>query len=274
MEATGALDRDAVRRVLNRASELADGDPSDVPDVDVIDPEALIEAAGEVGIPEDAVRRAMAIERLGTPPGRHGVLLGPAVVVVDEELPGSADAALAGIDRWLVGGHHMRRDRLRPQTATWTRRRGILGTAFRSLRHATGEGYLGDLERIDAVALDTGTGSCVVRVIADRRRDRRHRGVAGAAVGTAATAGAVVGAVALGPWLLLAAPATVAVGTGIAVTGRRRARRVEGEIDRVLDSVEQGARPVRLGPDIARRMAPALSRRGAAAPPGEVDRLS
>src|SRR3954469_24326225 len=180
MEATGALDRDAVRRVLRRATALADGDPRQIPDIDDrIDAEALVEAAGEVGIPEDAVRRAMAIERLGTPPGRHGALLGPAVVVVDEELPGAAGAALAGIDRWLVGGHHMRRDRLRPQTGTWTRRRGLLGTAFRSLRHATGEGYLGDRERIDAVALDTGADTCVVRVIADRRRDRRHRGVAG-----------------------------------------------------------------------------------------------
>src|SRR5204863_283752 len=120
---------------------------------------------------------------------------------------------------------------------------------------ATGEGFLGDLERIDVVALDTGAGTCVVRVVADRRRDRRTRGVAGAAVGGAATAGAVVGAVALGPWLLLAAPATVAIGAGIAVSGRRRARRVEGEIDRVLDSVHHGDRPVRLGPDLARRVA-------------------
>jgi hypothetical protein len=204
----------------------------------------------------------MAIERLGLPPGSHGVLLGPAVVVVDDELAGDAADALAGIDRWLVGGHHMRRDRLRAHSGTWTRRRGLLGTAFRSLRHATGEGFLGDLERIDAVALDTGTGTCVVRVMADRRRDRRSRGVAGAAVGTAATAGAVVAAVAIGPWLVLAAPATVAVGTGIAVSGRRRAQRVEVEIDRVLDSVDHGTRPVRLASDIARRVAPALSRPG------------
>ena len=115
-------------------------------------------------------------------------------------------------------------DRLHASTGTWTRRHGVLGSTYRSLRHATGEGHLGDLERIDVVGLDTGVGTCVVRVIADRRRERRARGVAGAAVGGVTTAGAVVGAVVLGPWLLLVAPATVAVGAGIAVSGRRRAR--------------------------------------------------
>jgi hypothetical protein len=252
MEASVPLDRDAVRRVLRRATTLADGDAIVLAD-DRIDADTLVAAAAEVGIPEDAVRRAITLEQLGTRPDRHGLVLGPAVVVVDEELHGSAPDVLAALDRWLVGGHHMRRDRLHATTGTWTRRRGVLGSTFRSLRRVTGEGYLGDLQRIDVVGLDTGTGTCVVRVIADRRRERRARGAAGAAVGGVATAGAVVGALALGPWLLLIAPATVAVGAGVAVTGRRQARRVEGEIDRVLDSVEHGDRPVRLAPDLARR---------------------
>jgi hypothetical protein len=253
MEASAPLDRDAVRRVLRRATTLADGDDVVLAIDERIDADTLIAAAGEVGIPEDAVRRALAVEELGAPPAQHGVLLGPAVVVVDEELHGDAADVLGAVDRWLVGGHHMRRDRLHAATGTWTRRRGVLGTTFRSLRRVTGEGYLGDLERIDVVALDTGTGTCIVRVIADRRRERRARGAAGAAVGGVATAGAVVGALVLGPWLLVVAPATVAVGAGVAVTGRRQARRVEGEIDRVLDSVEHGDRPARLGPDLARR---------------------
>jgi hypothetical protein len=251
----GALDREAVRRVLRRATALADADLPTPVDVDGIEPENLVAAASEVGIPEDAVRRALTVERLGSPPGGRSGVLGPAVVVVDDELAGDAGRVLADLDRWLVGGHHLRRDRLHEHTAAWTRRRGLLGTTFRSLRHATGEGYLGEIERIDAVALDTGAGTCVVRITADRRRERRTRGVAGAAVGGVTTAGAIVGAVALGPWMLLAAPAaTVAVGAGIAAGGRRRARRVEGEIDRVLDSVQHGDRPIRLAPDIARRM--------------------
>ncbi len=240
--------------MLRRATALADVEPVAIEAVDGVAPEVLVAAATEVGIPEDAVRRALTVEQLGeSPAGRSGVL-GPPMVVVDDELAGDAPAVLAALDRWMVGGHHLRRDHLHEHTAAWTRRRGILGTTFRTLRHATGEGHLGDVERIDAVALDTGIGTCVVRVTADRRRERRSHGVAGAAVGGVTTAGAIVGAVALGPWLLLAAPATVAVGAGIAVGGRRRARLVEGEIERVLDSVEHGDRPARLAPDLARRV--------------------
>src|SRR6478736_7193703 len=103
----GALDRDAVRRVLARATVLADVDPVAVEAVDGVAPEALLAAASEVGIPEDAVRRALTVEELGSPPGGRTGVLGPAVVVVDDELAGDAAAVLADLDRWLVGGHHL-----------------------------------------------------------------------------------------------------------------------------------------------------------------------
>jgi hypothetical protein len=248
------LDRDAVRRVLRRAVEIEGAGERSLPDVDGIDADSIVAAATEVGIPEDAVRRSLAVERLGPPPAEHGGLLGAAVVVVTDEVSGEVDEVLARVDSWLVSGHHMRRDRLRGGAGSWSRRRGVVGTTFRNLRQVTGEGYLGDLERIDIVALDSGAGTCLVRVAADRRSERRVRGVTGAAVGTVATAGAVVGALALGPFLLLTAPVTVAAGAGIAVSGRRRARRVASEIDRVLDSVDHGVRPTRLAPDLAKRV--------------------
>jgi hypothetical protein len=248
------LDRDAVRRVLRRAVDIEGADERRLPDADALDVDAVVAAATEVGIREDAVRRALALERLGTAPAGRGGLLGPAVVVVTDEVAGDADEVLARVDAWLVSGHHMRRDRLRGGAGSWSRRRGVLGSTYRSLRRATGEGYLGDLERIDVVAIDSGAGTCVVRVAADRRGERRVRTVTGAAVGTVATASAVVGALALGPFLLLTAPVTVAAGAGIAVSGRHRARRVAGEIDRVLDSVDHAVRPTRLAPDLAKRV--------------------
>jgi hypothetical protein len=248
------LDRDTVRRVLRRAVELEGAEARRLPDADGIDADTLVAAAAEVGIPEHAVRRSLALERLGPPPADGGHVLGAAVVVIEDELHGDAGDVLARLDAWFVSGHHLRRDRLRDGRGTWTRRRGVVGSTFRSLRHITGEGYLGDLQRIDVVALDSGTGTCVVRIAADRRRERRVRSATGVVVATATTAGAVVGAAALGPLLLLVAPVTVAAGAGIAMSGRGRAKRVAGEIDRVLDDVEHGARPVRLVPDLARRV--------------------
>lgn len=246
--------------MLRRAVELERVDDGPDPAVHAIDPESLIAAAAEVGIPEHAVRRSLALERLGERPRARAGLLGAAVVIVERELRGSAADALARFDAWLVSGHHMRRDRLRDGVGTWSRRPGLVGSTFRSLRRVTGEGYLGDLERIDVLAVDSGSGTCVVRVAADRRRERRARGAAGAAVATVTTAGAVAGAAALGPLLLLVAPVTVAAGAGIAAGGRARARRIAGEIDRVVADVEHGARPARLAPDLARR----LVRRGSA----------
>jgi hypothetical protein len=257
------LDRDAVRRVLRRAVELEGRDERQLATLDSVDAEAVVAAAAEVGIPEHAVRRSLAMERLGPLPRQAPGLLGPAVVVVETELPGSAADALARFDAWLVSGHHLRRDRLRDGAGSWSRRPGLVGSTFRSLRKVTGEGYLGDLERIDVVAVDSGTGTCLARVAADRRRERRVRGAAGAAVATVTTAGAVVGALALGPLVLLALPATVASGAGVAVGGRSSARRLADELGRVVGCVEGGVRPTRLAPDLAKRVVPTLRlRRG------------
>ena len=116
MEVSAALDRDAVRRVLRRATDLAGTEPVHLPDGGGIEPEALVAAAAEVGIPEDAVRRAITVEQLGVPPSTRGALLGPAVVVVDEELDGSADLALGeAVDTLRTAGHVELADRIQAE---------------------------------------------------------------------------------------------------------------------------------------------------------------
>ena len=171
--------------MLRRATELAGVGPDDPLELGAIDEETLVVAAVEAGIPAPAVRRAIAIERLGPVPPAHvgDRLVGPTIVIDEQELPGSAADVLARIDSWLVAGHHMRRDRLRDGRGEWSKRTGLVGTTIRTIRHATGEGHLGDLQRIAATARDTGTGTCVVRVEADRRRDRTVRVASGVAVG-------------------------------------------------------------------------------------------
>ena len=221
-----------------------------------IDEDVLIAAAVEAGIPASAVRRAIAIERLGPVPATHigDPLVGPTTVIDEQELPGRAEDVLARIDRWLVAGHHMRRDRLRDGNGEWSKRSGVVSAALRTVRHVTGEGQLGDMERIAATARDTGVGTCVVRISADRRRDRTMRVASGVAVGGVATAGVVSVALVTAPLVLLVTPIAVAAGCGLAATGRRRAERVGRELDRVIDAVDHQVPPARLSTDLVRRV--------------------
>lgn len=241
------LDRATTRRVFQRASGAVRSD--EVP-ADRIDGETVVAAAVEAGIDPAEVRRALAVERLGPAPerGRGAGLLGAADVAVDDEVSGDAIDVMARLDAWLVGGHHLRRDRLREGRGVWRRRSGVLGATFRTVRRATGEGRLGDLARIEAVAIDTGVGTSVVRVTADRRRDRLVRASAGAAAATVGTAVVAVVAAVSAPAVLLATPVALGVGTGIAATGRRAATDVATELERVLDAVDHRDQPTRLAP--------------------------
>ena len=252
---TERLDPDAVARVLRRATELS-ADEADEAEPDGIDPEALVEAANEAGIPVVAVRRAIAIERLGPPPAGHvgDLVLGPPVVVVDAEVPGHAADALSRVDAWLVAGHHLRRERRRDRRAEFARRKGLVGRTVRTVRSATGEGQLGRLHRVVASAEDTGAGTCVVRIEADRSGERRTMAGEGAAVTAVGALGLLVGGLLAGPVVLVVAPVVALAGVGVAARGRGRADRVEHEVGLVLDAVEQGSDPTRLATDVVRRV--------------------
>lgn len=273
------LDTDLVARVLRRASELAKADE----DADALNgaghaigpgtigvgvgESALIAAAEEVGLSVAAVRRSIAVERLGPLPvaRRSDKLFGASVVAVDDEISATVPDVLDRLDAWMVDGHHLRRERLRDDRtaghAEWSKRSGLVGIAVRTIRNATGEGKLGEVRRITATAADTGVGTCAVRVTADRTRDRQTFTGGGAAVAATGTAAIVVVAVAATPFVLLATPVAVIAGVGVAVRGRARANRTRREIERVLDAVDQGGDPTRLSIDLARRVAGRTRRR-------------
>ncbi len=220
----------------------------------------MLAAADEVGLSVEAVRRSLAIERLGPPiPAHHGDrFVGATVVSVDNEIAGTAPEILERMDAWMVDGHHLRRDLRRVDPAggvvVWTKRAGLVGAAVRTVRTATGEGKLGDLRSVTATARDTGLGGCVVRVSADRSNDRQTSIVTGAAAAATATAVFVAGAVVATPAVLLATPVALFVGLGVAARGKRRESRTRHEIERLLDTVDQGIDPTRLRVDVARRV--------------------
>ncbi len=248
------LDPDLVQKILRRAGDL-ERDTEGRDRARGIDESSLIAAAEEVGLSVAALRRSIAYERLGPLPDARfsDRVLGPSLVFGDGEVDASADEALARVDAWLVSGHHLRRDALRAGRGEWSKRSGVVGIAMRAVRGVTGEGKLGDFERVQATARDVGEGASIVRVCVDRAANRRFAGGGGAVVAVGGTAGVVVAAAAVTPVLLVATPVALVAGVGVALTGRKRARAAQHEIARLLDAVGDGARPTRLSVDVVRR---------------------
>jgi hypothetical protein len=248
------LDEQVVARILERASEFERAgirrDPANS-----ITEASLIAAAEEVGLSPDAVRRSIAVEQMGPPPpARLGdSILGPALVHVESEMGLDAGEVLARIDSWLVDGHHLRRDALRSGDGEWSKRSGLVGATVRTMRSATGEGKLGDFERVNAVARDSGVGSSLMRLTVNRTKNRRLAGLGGAVVAVGGTSAAVLVAVVVAPVAALATPAAIGAGVGVACIGRKRAQATEREMRRVIDAVTVGADPTRLGRDVVRR---------------------
>ena len=243
-----------VARILRRAGELERAD--ELPDeTATISAASLIAAAEEVGLSVEAVRRSIALERLGPLPVPHlgDRIVGPSEVYADAGVDVPADAALVRIDSWLVDGHHLRRDVLRSGHGEWSKRSGLVGVTVRTIRNWTGEGKLGDFERITAVAHDSGSESSVVRITIDRTTNRRWSGGGGFTIAVGVLTGVVVAAMSATPLLLLAIPAAIAAGLAVASTGRRQSRDAEREIRRLLDAVHAGAAPTRLRVDVVRR---------------------
>ena len=219
------LDAKLVARILRHAGDLEH--TADAPDeANTIANDSSTPRRKKSGCQWTAVRRSIAVERLGpTPEKHHGDrILGPSHVYADGEVHSPANEALVKVDSWLVDGHHLRRDTLRPGHGEWSKRSGFVGVTVRTIRNATGEGKLGDFERIDADARDTGDGSSVVRITIDRRANRRFAGGGGTVIAVGGMTGVAVAAVAATPVVLLAMPAAIAAGVGVAMNGRKRAR--------------------------------------------------
>lgn len=250
-----ALDPAAADRVLRRASELAGDDGFER--LDGFDPEALVAAAAEVGIPERAVLRSLAIEALGPePPVRRLDRLVGAGVVVEQRVVGAPpERVLERLDRWLVDGHHLRRERHRSDELEWARRDDVVGSVRRSVRGLSGEGRLGDVRSVRAAARPAGPGTAVVRVTIDRTGRRRTSIVAGSVLGGGGAAVGVAGLALTTPLAVAALPVLVAGGLTVS-SSRSQADRFTRELLRVLDAVEAGHEPDGVLRGLRRRLTP------------------
>ncbi|MFW2335162.1 hypothetical protein [Ilumatobacter sp.] len=243
------LDEEAVQRVVRRAVEL--DDTSD-PVTGGVAPEALVEAAAELGIAPEAINESLAIERLGPEPdpARLDRLVGPRSVVVERTVSYPGVEAFERLDEWFTTGHHLRREYGDGSSGEWRKRGDLVGGVQRRARSIGGGAALGSVRLIVARVSQVDEEHAVVRLTADRTVARRA---------TAGTAG-LTSAGALTTAVIVAAPAAAVAIPGLAVAGaisvasKHGSIKVQRELVRLLDQIESGRRPGTLGRGLRRRL--------------------
>lgn len=255
------LDRDAVSRILARAQNLEVGGHHDQSG---IEPEALIEAATEVGIDPNAVRDSMAIERFTvTPPERRRFdrVSGPATIVIERVVPLSVSATLDGVEAWLSGVHRLVCDRRTNASLRARRRTDVPARVGRTVAGWRGDGRLGRVNLLEVEAVPQVVGSTpthprtLLRVRADRHEARTLRLAGGGTIGLAGVgAGAVTAAADVAPAAPVVALPLLVGGYVVARTGRGQADRLELELERMVTLVSSGERPTGLLSRAVRRV--------------------
>jgi len=249
------LDEEAVQRVVRRAVEL--DDESD-PVVGGIAPDALVEAASELGIGPDAINASLAIERLGPEPdpARLDRLVGPRSVVVERTVSYCAPEVFERLDEWFTAGHHLRREYGDGVSGEWRKRGDLVAGVQRRARWVGGGAALGSVRLIAARVSAIDDERSIVRLSADRTVVRRTTaGTAGLASAGAVAAAAVVAA----PTAAVAIPG-LAVAGAISVTSRHGSTKVRRDLGRLLDQIESGRRPAGLGRGLKRRLGNSFER--------------
>lgn len=249
-----SLDAEAAQRVLKRANELAGVVEHRA---DGYQPEAIISAALEVGIPERAARQSLAIERLGAAPDAHlGDGLFGAATLWDErvfELP--ADRVLELLDQWLVIGHHLRRQGATGDEVVWRHRDDLVAGVRRRVSGLVGEGRLARARSVRARVRPIDETSTVVRVVVDRRLHRRLALIGGWTLGAGGVSLVLAGALVAAPLLLLAIPVAV-VGGALIWASRTQAERFRRELERLLGAVSESRAPSGIVASVRRRLSP------------------
>jgi hypothetical protein len=252
-----AVSRRELDDVIRRAAELAAAE-SDSGEGS-LDESELIRIAGEVGLSERHVRRALAEVRSGSvprPDDDRGILsrvFGPERVSARRVVPGTPRVLTAQLDAFLVGGRLLqsvrKSDRLlqyRPAVDWASQVARVASATSRRYHVAAARSVEVRLEAVNAehtlVEIDVDSGS---------REDAVGAAIAGAVTGV--VAGAAAGGVVAFGWdqalpLALGISAgtllTAGIATGSTLWARSRHRRKLGdvlaELEGVLDTLEAG----------------------------------
>jgi hypothetical protein len=251
LPARQTLDRAALERVLGRAAELSVGSPESL---EALTEAQVVDIGKEVGIPEPALRQALAEERTrAVVPDETGVIaqyFGPGSVSASRTVAGTPESVLSTLDRWMTREECLGVKRRFPDRMTWEPKRDFFSSMRRDF-NLGGRGYaLAKAVEVGATVVPVDARRVLVRIDADLVSPRKNT-VAGtvvsAAIGTTAGVAAAMAATIANVALVLAAGAGgvvaiagIAVSIGVARGHRKLVQRVQLALDQVLDRLEHG----------------------------------
>jgi len=250
-----ALDRDALERVLARASELQAGtsEPSEAMTED-----QLIELGKEVGLSPEHVRQAIAEEQtrvaVQQPAGRVAGVFGPNTAWAQRVISGTQADVLARIDRYMQTQEALAVRRRYAERITWEARRDFLGQMKRGFGLGGRAYSLTRADEIGATVVPVDSARVLVRLDA-AFSDARRRSVTGSGVlaGTGlAGAGGVIALAATIPGSSMAVALMIggvwaAIGgvgfTAVAKSYRSNVERAQLALEQALDRLEHPEPP-------------------------------
>jgi hypothetical protein len=247
------LDRAALERVLARATELQVR-LADAPDE--LTEKQLLELGGEVGIPAEHLRQALAEERTRIVlPEEHGVVgswFGSTMAAASRVVPGTPAEVLSQVDSWMQRQELLRVRRRIGERLTWEARRDFVGSVQASFNLGGRPYALTPAAEVGATVVPVDAGRVLVRLDADFAPGRtRNVRWAGATAGLGVTSGAsvvalasmsaepgalVIGAIVGSIWTALAGLGASA----IARAQRRKVARGQLALEQILDRLEHG----------------------------------
>jgi hypothetical protein len=250
----GGTGRSLTRRefdaVIRRAAELAGSDPEGA-EGSVSEVE-LLRIAGEVGLPESHIRRALAEVRSGeVGGGRLDRLFGPALITVSRVVPGAPDTIALEVDEFLVATQLLQRVRRTADVLQYRPAVDWTSQLARAASFSSRKYYIASAKSVEVRMERVDEESTLVEFLVDpgtRNEDLAGAVFGGGAAGTAT--GVVVGAL-----IASTLPLVVGVGAGVLVGGgvwssiavavgrshRKKVVDVRTEIEGVLDTLERGA---------------------------------
>lgn len=243
------LTREDLEAVIRRAAELEAGESGDVPEISESD---IVRIAGEVGLSESSVRRALAERRASADTGLlrdrgwASRLCGPSLLTVTRTLERPADDVRSEIETFFREKQSLRLVRRTGDVSLWEPDSGMIPSLLRSV-DLFGEGYTlaKKCRAVEVRVVPLDEESCQVTLRGDMANERGgwFWGM-GVATGGALTAGAsifITGLPTLPDVVALGSPALL----GVMVAAARRAylrslEKTRLAAEGILDRVEHG----------------------------------